>query len=336
MSTIERAVGPAPSRGRSHRDLAKLMELPTEQREVEPLSTPRLMSRRALAGAVRRPITGQSVVEFAIVLPILLLLLMVTIDFGRIYLGWVNLQNMARIAAEYAADHPTNWNTATYQNLVKNDAKATNCDLPSAVPSPTFTSTTVGGTVRIDLTCTFHVVTPLISNVLGSGVAVSASSVFPVKTSIVPAAGGCPLPTAVSSATPLFGPLSQIFVLDASGSSPVPLAYSWDFGDGTGATGVSASHTYTTMGGYSVRLTVTNFCGSKASTKTVLVADPTFCIVPDFIDGSTSDAPTLWSSRNFTGDITYAQGGRPWIVRSQSVAANQPLLCTSGIRLGKN
>ena len=318
------------------------MEPPTEQREVEPLSTPRLISRRALAGAVRRLTTGQSVVEFAIVLPILLLLLMVTIDFGRIYLGWINLQNMARIAADYAADHPTDWNTTTYQNLITNDAKAINCDLPSGVPSPTFTSPTVGGTVRVEIMCTFHPVTPLISNVLGSGVTVSASSVFPVKTSIVPAGGGCPLPTAAFTVAPPSGLLSQEFAFDAAGSSPGPLAYNWDFGDGTGATGVSTPHTYTTMGGYSVRLTVTNFCGSKAITRTVLVAEPTFCIVPDFIGLPTTDAPTLWSTSGnssgefFTGAITYAQGGRPWIIRSQSFAANQPVLCTSGIKLGKN
>ena len=44
-------------------------------------------------------------VEFALVFPVILVLLMVAIDFGRVYLGWVNLQNMTRIAANFAANH---------------------------------------------------------------------------------------------------------------------------------------------------------------------------------------------------------------------------------------
>ena len=49
------------------------------------------------------------VVELALVLPVVLLIGVVAIDFGRIYLGWVNLQNMARIAATYAANNPDGW-----------------------------------------------------------------------------------------------------------------------------------------------------------------------------------------------------------------------------------
>src|SRR6185503_19733408 len=52
---------------------------------------------------------GQSVVEFALIVPVLLLLMLVAIDFGRIYLGWVNLQQMSRIAANDAADHASAW-----------------------------------------------------------------------------------------------------------------------------------------------------------------------------------------------------------------------------------
>ncbi len=52
---------------------------------------------------------GQSLVEFAIVLPILLFLTLVALDFGRVYLGWINLQSMSRIAANLAANNPTAW-----------------------------------------------------------------------------------------------------------------------------------------------------------------------------------------------------------------------------------
>ena len=54
----------------------------------------------------RRRTRGQSLVEFALVLPILLFLTLVALDFGRIFLGYINIQNMARIAANFAANNP--------------------------------------------------------------------------------------------------------------------------------------------------------------------------------------------------------------------------------------
>lgn len=45
---------------------------------------------------------GQTLAEFAITLPILLILLFGIIEFGRIFQAWVTLQNSARAAARYA------------------------------------------------------------------------------------------------------------------------------------------------------------------------------------------------------------------------------------------
>ena len=109
----------------------------------------------------RRRTRGQSLVEFALVLPIMLLLVLIVLDFGRVYLGYINLQNEARIAANYAADNPDSWtaplsatavtNQAAYKNKIINDTKATNCALPivagvTTVPTPVFTDQ--GGTGR--------------------------------------------------------------------------------------------------------------------------------------------------------------------------------------------
>lgn len=49
-----------------------------------------------------RPRRGQTLAEFAITLPILLLLIFGIIEFGRIFQAWVTLQNAARAAARYA------------------------------------------------------------------------------------------------------------------------------------------------------------------------------------------------------------------------------------------
>ena len=45
-------------------------------------------------------------------LPVLLFLTLIALDFGRVYLGYINLQNMARIAANYAANNPDAWGSA--------------------------------------------------------------------------------------------------------------------------------------------------------------------------------------------------------------------------------
>ncbi|MEO1444389.1 MAG: TadE family protein, partial [Chloroflexota bacterium] len=46
---------------------------------------------------------GQTLVEFAITLPILLVLLFGIIEFGRIFQAWIAVQNASRVAARYAS-----------------------------------------------------------------------------------------------------------------------------------------------------------------------------------------------------------------------------------------
>ena len=156
--------------------------------------------RRASTPDRRRRLRGQSLVEFAIVLPILLLLTLVALDFGRVYLGWINLQSMSRIAANLAANNPTAWQgggdanvKAKYQNQIRSDAAATNCKLPvvagvQTAPAPLFADTNangatddIGDSASVSLSCTFDLITPGIKNIVGGSLTVSASSVFPVK-----------------------------------------------------------------------------------------------------------------------------------------------------------
>jgi len=57
-------------------------------------------------GSASRSRRGQSLVEFALVLPLLLVLLLMAVDFGRVYFGWVTLTNASRVGANYAAAPP--------------------------------------------------------------------------------------------------------------------------------------------------------------------------------------------------------------------------------------
>ena len=92
---------------------------------------------------------------------------------------------------------------------------------------------------------------------------------------VIPAGGGNQSPAASASASPLSGPAPLTVNFDGSGSSDPDGAlasYAWDFGDGTGAAGVTAGHTYNTPGTYAARLTVTDDRGATATATLTVVA----------------------------------------------------------------
>src|SRR5215203_5117870 len=52
---------------------------------------------------------GQAIVEFALVAPLLLLLLLITIEFGQVFNGWLAVNNASRSGADYASRVPDAW-----------------------------------------------------------------------------------------------------------------------------------------------------------------------------------------------------------------------------------
>jgi hypothetical protein len=167
---------------------------------------------------------GQGLVEFAIALPVLVLILLVVIDFGRLFYGWVNLQNAARIAANYAAVHPDQFPSApqpsAYIVEIQRDTPGTDCPLPS-IPAPSFSDPnhSLGSTVSVTLTCDFHPVTPLISAFFNGTVTAGSGETFAVRSGILatvptpgPPSPPSPTPTQPPSPAPTGSP----------GSSPSP------------------------------------------------------------------------------------------------------------------
>ncbi len=57
-----------------------------------------------------RSLAGQSLVEFAITLPVLLLILVGVLDLGRLYFAYVAVVNSAREGARYGAEFPWDYN----------------------------------------------------------------------------------------------------------------------------------------------------------------------------------------------------------------------------------
>ena len=274
----------------------------------------------------RRRSRGQSLVEFALVLPFLLLLTLAAIDFGRVYLGYVNLQSLARIAANFAANNPTtDWTdnsdstVQAYNRLVLDDATATNCTLQqdgagNNPPRPTYpTGTDLGDTAEVRLTCQFGLITPIIRNVFGGSgsIPVSAAAIFPVKSGGVAGigvvgGGGSQIPVADFFGSPTSG-TEPLIVAFTDQSTNAPTEWTWTFGDGNSSNDPNPTHTYETANTYTVSLTATNADGSNTRTRSNYITvgapgeanfsgTPTSGEAPlsvDFTDLSTG-SPTSW------------------------------------------
>ncbi|WP_300426116.1 chitobiase/beta-hexosaminidase C-terminal domain-containing protein [Methanobacterium sp.] len=80
-------------------------------------------------------------------------------------------------------------------------------------------------------------------------------------------------PTADFTATPNKGTVPLTVEFNDQSTGTKPLTYSWDFGDGSTSTEQNPTHTYTTSGNYTVKLTVTNAVGSSEKTMTIITSD---------------------------------------------------------------
>src|SRR3954464_2578066 len=148
---------------------------------------------------------GQSLVEFALFLPVLLLIVLVTIDFGRAFVGWIGVNQMVRSGASYAATHPDQWptgsttNPAAYNLIYTSRATEANCAL-DPVPVPAFDEPRgVGQDVRASVSCRFRILAPLISSIVGGQVTIASDASFPIQFGCLAA---CPAPPPQSTPPP--------------------------------------------------------------------------------------------------------------------------------------
>jgi hypothetical protein len=144
---------------------------------------------------------GQGLVEMAIILPLLALMLVMAIDFGRVFFGWVALNNAARIGADTAASFPDVWNGtfdgdqegefARYRGRVSADLQALGCQ-DDPVPDPIFDTDvdgdgdfySDGDLARLELECAFPLLTPLAELAVGGPVTLHATSQFAITRTI--------------------------------------------------------------------------------------------------------------------------------------------------------
>src|SRR4051812_43197380 len=235
---------------------------------------------------------GQSLVEFAITAPVVLLLILFGVDFGRVFLGWVTLTNAAREAANFASLNPYAWqapaNAAAqteFARLITAEAGGSNCSLP-ATPTPSFPSgTEIGSPVIVSITRRFSLIPPLISNLLGSSIPVSASASFPIRSgAIAGTPGGGVLPTVGPTAPPATPTQTPVPT-----STPIP-------------------------------------------TPSQLPTAPPTCTVPNLVGVHAKSAPAIWTTSGFvTAHLAFQPlvgNGNPTIT-GQTLPAGSPQLCSA-------
>jgi Flp pilus assembly protein TadG len=146
-------------------------------------------------GRRRRRQSAQSLTEFAMILPLLTLILLGVVDFGRVFYYWTSIANAAREGARYGSTHPTQVTTACKpdpNNLkyrVKQEAGTTmtitdtnikvywvdattgvTTDAANCSPLPADRRIYQNpNSVRVDVYYDFNAITPLISNFWGGG-----------------------------------------------------------------------------------------------------------------------------------------------------------------------
>ena len=124
---------------------------------------------------------GQALVEFALIVPILLFILVIAIDFGRLFYLNIGIINGAREGAAYGADHPlsppTEITTRVRQELGLSPAD------PSVTVTRTCSSTCLSSlavsppnTITITASTTFSFLTPFINTFFGGALPMSAAS----------------------------------------------------------------------------------------------------------------------------------------------------------------
>lgn len=258
-------------------------------------------SRRAL---------GQSIAEFALTVPMALFMVLFGLDLGRVFLGWVSLNQATREAANFAAMNPTAWTVpydltaqAEYARLVNTETAEINCDV-AMVPTPVFSSgTSIAAPATVTLTCQFRLITPIISIILGNSIPVTASSAFPIRSGTIE---GVPIETTTPTTTP---------APTATGGTP------------TGTPDPSTSIDPSASPGATSTVAPT---ATPSPTAEPLASGS--CRVVSLIGTKTNRATFKWQQAGFSGNVIFSPLVPPtYSIAWQSLTVDSIQPCTSGI-----
>ncbi len=256
----------------------------------------------------RRPRTGrssgQAIVEFALIFPVFLFLLLVAVDVGRLYFSLIEVHNAAREAAAVGAVNPTDIATirahatqeTSSQAQAGESALAINVACADSGGSALACSAAPGGagagnSVTVSVSEPFRFLTPFVNGFFHDAFTMGASATAGVLGYAAPTGGGPPGPCAapIADFSVTVTPGNSILA-DPSSSTPNSgvcniSGYTWVWGDGKNDVGTATGdpHTYGAPGTYTITLSVTNQGGTGTRTRNVTVPvgpPPPTCAVP--------------------------------------------------------
>jgi TadE-like protein len=131
---------------------------------------------------------GQSLVEFAIIFPVLMVVLLAIFDLGRLVFAYNDITNAAREGARVGIINQTTGtikneviNQATSLNLTSGDVTVTYVDADNpANPCPNIPPTKLDCLVVVSVDYDWQAITPVIGNIVGP-VTVTAVSKMPIE-----------------------------------------------------------------------------------------------------------------------------------------------------------
>lgn len=152
-------------------------------------SRARLRAPRPMQAIHRDRTRAQALVEFALIVPVFLFLVVVAVDFGRLFFSYVQVNNGAREGAAYGASSPTDTIgiNASVQTEVNVQAQrgegamtVTQACADSVGTSIACTAATggagPGNTITVSVSRRFSFLTPLIDGFFGNNLQMSASA----------------------------------------------------------------------------------------------------------------------------------------------------------------
>jgi PKD repeat protein len=228
---------------------------------------------------------GQSLVEFALVLPVFLVFLAAALDLGRVFYANITLNNAAREGAFEAAKHPASFGAG--QSCDASDAGRIVCRVKFEASSSAVAiadgdisascnsacTSAAGSTVTVNIKGNFQLVTPILSAIFG-GQTVKLHSAATAQIQYYPTAAAVQPPTpppAPSADFTTAGPrscnnCSSLSVAFLDLSTGAPAAWTWSFGDGGTSTEQEPTHVFP-PGDWTITLTVSNSTNDSIMTK---------------------------------------------------------------------
>jgi len=116
---------------------------------------------------------GQSLVEFAILLPVLLLLLMGILEFGLMLNSYLTINNSAREGARLGIVAGSN---IEIKQLINNISPNLDSKYVVINVTPLEGSRKSGDTLKVEVIYNYQVIIPIISNILGNVVVLKAQT----------------------------------------------------------------------------------------------------------------------------------------------------------------